>query len=286
MSEASLVGWIATAFVAIGAATTVGIVIGDASSAPQQLWIRYEQRLDDTLRSMFIAQNGKRIARIQLVLIATTAALSLVFGNPFLLLAAFLIAIAPVAWLGSRRRKRTTELEQQLESWLQLLASALRANPSIGSAIASSSTLASSPLKEEIELVVKKTQLGAPLERALLEMGARAESQTVASALSTLIISQRTGGDVPRLLEEASASLREMARLEGLVRSKTAESKFQAMALAVGPFAFVAGVRFIKPDWFDPLLENGALGYAIIGGALFIWVVAVAATIRILKVED
>jgi tight adherence protein B len=286
VTETSIIGWIAGVFVAVGGAATVAIVIGDAASAPQQLWLRYEQRLDETLRALFIASNGRKIARMQLVLIATTAALSMVFGNPFFLLGSLIVAVGPAAWLGSRRRKRTTELEQQIESWLQLLASALRANPSVGSAIASSATLTSSPLKEEVELVVKKQQLGAPLERALLEMGVRSESQTVSSALSTLIISQRTGGDVPKLLDEASSSLREMARLEGFVRSKTAESKFQAMALAVGPFAFVAGVRWIKPDWFDPLLDGSFIGYAVIGGALALWALAIFITIRILKVED
>ncbi|MEZ4254425.1 MAG: type II secretion system F family protein [Polyangiales bacterium] len=127
-------------------------------------------------------------------------------------------------------------------------------------------------------------RLGVPVERALLGMGKRIDSQTLQSALATVVISQRTGGDVPRLLEESASGLREMARLEALIRAKTAEGKMQAVVLAVIPIVLAVMVEKLKPGWFAPMLNN-PMGYALIAVCVFIWMASIYVANRILDVE-
>lgn len=282
--SASLVGVVGTLLVAIGSGATVGVILRDRQSWPRQVWAQYEYKLEQGFRSLLMTVDAGRIARLQLVIILVLLALGIATAQPLFLVLAFFAGIAPLAWIESRRRERVTSLEQQLESWLQLVASSLRASGSVGAAIESTASLVPDPLKQEIDLVIKKMALGVPLERALMEMGSRTDSQTVSGALAAIIIGQRTGGDVPALLERAASSLREMARLEGMVRAKTAEGKLQALVLAIAPAAFVAGLRALKPDWFDPLFSQ--TGYLMMGSAIALWIVAVVVARKILQVED
>jgi len=232
-----------------------------------------------------MSTQGKRIARPQAAAVVLLLAAAILLNNLILLGFAVILVLGPSVWLGQQRRERVTKIEQQLESWLQLLASALRASGGMGTAVESTVSLVPDPLRQEIDLVIKKTQLGVPLERAMMEMGARGDSQSLSGALSTIIVGQRTGGDVPKLLETAADSLREMARLEGLIRAKTAQAKLQTIVMALAPFAFIIALQQMRPGWFDSLFQS-MHGYMAIAASVLCWIAAVVLSAKILDVED
>jgi len=128
--------------------------------------------------------------------------------------------------------------------------------------------------------VIKELQLGSPVDQALIAMGNRAKSRTVSSALAVILVGRQTGGDLPAILEESSATLREMIRLEGVVKSKTADARWQSYVLGLMPFVITGGVQYMAPHYFEPLLESGT-GYAIVGTAIVLWVVALIAARKI-----
>ncbi|MEM9189034.1 MAG: type II secretion system F family protein [Myxococcota bacterium] len=284
MSNAVLF-WAGGLFVTLGAGAMIGLVLSSKDNPVRRLWHRYEQRLDGRLKSLFIERQGRHIARPQGAVVAVLLVASLGFRSPLLSLAAIVFAAGPLAWLEWARQERVSKIESQLEGWLQLVASALRSSGGMGSAVQSTVSLVPKPLQEELELVVRKTQLGVTLERSLEEFRHRTDSQTVAGALSTIIVGQRTGGDIPRLLETAAESLREMARLEGLVRAKTAQAKLQTAVMALLPFVFLLGLEKLRPGWFEPLLADPR-GYYAVAGAALAWLAAIALSAKILQVED
>ena len=75
-----------------------------------------------------------------------------------------------------------------------------------------------SPLKEEVELATKEMRVGSSLDQALLNMAGRVGSRQLDSALSAVLIGRQIGGDLPHILETTASTLREMARLEAVVR--------------------------------------------------------------------
>lgn len=198
------------------------------------------------------------------------------------LLATF--ALSPRPWLSYQRSRRTTAIEAQLDGWLFGLAATLRAVPAPGKAIAHSALLVAIPLREELETLVKEQTLGASLESALARMSARIGSRTLESALATLRIGQASGGDIPHILERSAATLRELGRLEGVVRTKTAESKAQAWLLALLPFPLVALLHWLDPAFLAPLLR-GVRGALVIAGAVVLWLASIVAARRILDVD-
>ncbi len=175
-------------------------------------------------------------------------------------------------------------IEDQLDGFLMALANALKATPSISNAFISVQQLLPSPLKEEVGLATKEMRVGSTLDQALLNMAGRVGSRQLDSALSAVLIGRQIGGDLPRILETTSSTLREMARLEGVVSSKTAEGKAQAWVLAIFPFALVFGINALSPGYFDPL-TNSVIGWGISLLAGTFWGASLLVARKVLAVD-
>lgn len=191
---------------------------------------------------------------------------------------------APLLVLRVQREKRIALIDQQVESWLVALGNALKASPSLGEALNSTLNLMRDPIASEIDRIVKEHQLGTPLDHAFTHAAARVGSRSFAMALTTLRIARNTGGDLPETLATSAKSLREMARLDGVVRTKTAEGKAQALVVSCIPVPLYFMIGWLHPGFFDPL-KHTLTGQLIIGLAATLWLGAALLAQRILKVD-
>lgn len=192
--------------------------------------------------------------------------------------------IAPLLLLRVQREKRIALIDQQVESWLVALGNALKASPSLGEALNSTLNLMRDPIAREIDRIVKEHQLGTPLDHAFAHAASRVGSRSFAMALTTLRIARNTGGDLPETLATSAKSLREMARLDGVVRTKTAEGKAQALVVSCVPVPLYFMIGWLHPSFFDPL-KHTLTGQLIIGLAAMLWMGAALLAQRILKVD-
>jgi tight adherence protein B len=240
--------------------------------------------LERKLRLMFIWTSGDLIAAGQAVAIATLGALGLLVGMPYWYALAALVAVVPSVYIERMRRKRVETIEAQLDGFLMALANALKATPSLGDAFTSVQRLIPPPLQQEVELAVKEMRVGSTLEQAILFMAGRIGSRQVDSALSAVLIGRQIGGNLPKILDTTASSLREMSRLEGVVRTKTAEGKAQLRVLAVFPIVLMLAFNAVKEGYFDPLTES-VTGYALIALALLFWLASLFTARRILDVD-
>ena len=287
------VAWLGIVLFAIGVAVALYITLTDEESPLAKLYFRYAAHLDGELRALFLHDvKGTTIVNWQLGVGFTSLVFDPVYtllvgestGVPIALIGIPIVAAAPALWFIDARHKRQEKIEQQLDTFLLALANALKASPSLGDALNATSTLLRAPMKEELELTVKENQLGVPLDQALLNMARRVGSRAFSGALTTVLIGRQTGGDLSRILETSAATLREMARLEGDVRTKTAEGKAQAWVLGVIPPLLVALLNWMDPLWLQPL-SSGIIGYIIVAIAVVFWVAAIFAARRILAVD-
>jgi tight adherence protein B len=191
---------------------------------------------------------------------------------------------APVALLRRARTQRVIQIEAQLEGWLGSLSRSLEAAPSLGEALEVSIGMCDAPMREELKLLVNELHLGRPLGAALDKWAARVGSHVFHMAIGTLQMGRETGGRLGEVLESTAASLREMDRLEGVVRTKTAEGKFQAMVIAVVPFPLYVAVRFFDPRYFVAL-ESTPMGHMLLGVAACLWLGAGLSARKILAVQ-
>jgi tight adherence protein B len=154
----------------------------------------------------------------------------------------------------------------------------------LGDAISSTVTLIDAPMRDEVEMVMKENALGMPLDDALERMAVRSGSRVVRAAITTLKVARNTGGNLPQTLRTASDTLREMARLEGVVRTKTADGRAQSFAISCLPIPIYFGIEYMMPGYYDPMRES-LIGHAVFAAVGILWVGAAFLSHKILAVD-
>ena len=250
----------------------------------RQALLRYCRELERKLRFLRMRHPASRIVSVQVVACVLAVGIASLTGSLITLLLVPLFAFGPKFQFDRLVARRVTAVEELIEPWLNAVANALKASPSLGEAIASSSSLVPAPMSEEIDLMVKEYELGTSLDRALEQFAERIDSRTLAGAVLALKVARNSGGNLPETLENAAAALRELARLEGVVRTKTAEGKAQAFVIGAIPVPMVIGIHQMDKHFFDPLLAVFT-GQLVIGDAIALWCAAILLTMKILAVD-
>lgn len=245
---------------------------------------RYLAYLERNLRALFLFFSPRRIVWAQLFAVLAVAMLHAAVDLPFWYAFVGLILIFPAVYLQRLRRQRIEAIEKQLDAFMQALANGLKTTPSIGAALSAIQPLLANPLRQEVELALKQTRIGSSVDQALLDMGARVGSRQLDAALSAVLIGRQVGGNLPKVLETTAATLREMSRLEGVVRTKTAEGKMQLWVLALFPAFIMLALNAVSPGYFDPLTKS-FVGYVLVTIAALFWVASLVVARKVLAVD-
>ena len=283
----ALTWWLgrATAVSITGALLTLfWALFGDVNSLGRQQLRAYSSWLDGKLRFLRSTTSARAVVGGQVAAAGAAVVTAIVLHDWSSLCLLPIIALGPRVMLERQAARRVARVEEQIEPWVNTVANALKASPSLGEAIASTTTLVPAPMSEEIDVLVKEYELGTPLDRALDALAERIGSQTLSGTVLALKVARKSGGNLPEMLENAAGALRELARLEGVVRTKTAEGKAQAFVIGVIPIPMVGGVHLMDPGFFEPLAST-FLGNLIVAGAAAMWAVAILLARKILAVD-
>lgn len=280
--KTELLMWVAIALVSGGVGAVVFVLFTDPDSAPRGALARYLAALERDLSFVRARRNAVQVATVQALISGLLVTLG-VLGEPRMFYLVVAVLALPFVLLRRQARKRRDRMVEQVDSWLVMLANMLRATGSLTDALASTVRLTSKPLAEEVDLVVKEIELGEQVDIALRRMVVRADRPIFSAAITGLLVGRQTGGDLPKLLEQSAAAIREIARLEGVVRSKTAQGKMQLLVMAVFPPAIYYGLRSLDPHFFDPL--TGFIGVVVYGAAFLFWLGGLLLARKILAVD-
>jgi tight adherence protein B len=247
-------------------------------------WQRHRGHLEKHFSFLFINASAGQVAALHMAACALLLLLALFLSSLTLVLLVPFVALGPEMVLDSKERKKRDQVSEQLAPWLTVLANSLKSSPNIADAFASSTGLVQSPLREEIDLLVKEVQLGEHLDRAMHSSADRLRSPLYSSVMTTLLVARKSGGNLPKILDESSETLREMERLAGVVRTKTAEGRSQTFVLALLPFVMIMALQKVDPKMIPGLAET-TTGCIIIGVSVGLWVASIALARRIVKVD-
>jgi tight adherence protein B len=254
------------------------------TSVVWRYWGRYTVSLERKLRPMFIWTPGRVIGLGQLAALFLVLVFHALADFPFWWMLMILILVAPPLQIEMLRRKRVEDLEKQLDGFLLSLANALKSTPSIGAAFQSVSPVLQDPIRQEVDLAIKEMKVGSTLDQALLHMAARVGSRQLDSALSSILIGRQVGGNLPKVLETTSASLREMARLDGVIRTKTAEGKMQLWVIGAMPLVLSIGLNYAFPDYLT-LMTASFTGCCLSTAIGFCWVGSLVLARKVLDID-
>lgn len=266
------------------AAATVGHAAVSPHSPVVVLAARYVRHLDGSLRALFLPEIGWCVVVCQAIACVAVMAIQVAAGLPTgwaLLLA---IAAGPEIYLRRARRHRIARLEAQVDGFVVALANSLKTIPNPAAALLATVAVLQDPTRQEIEQVLREIRVGSTVEQAIIAMSERIRSRWLDVALSAVLIGLKIGGNLPTVLERTAATIREMNRLLGVVRTKTGEGRMQLWVLAGFPLLVGLAFDFVQPGYFDPLRES-LLGQVAVGIAALSWIASLLVARKILTVD-
>jgi tight adherence protein B len=211
-------------------------------------------------------------------------AVGLLADIPLLYVFAAVTTVMPALYLSQKRAEYLKKLEAQVDSLILGLANSLKTVPSPAAALAALAPVLPAPSKYEVDRILKEMRIGSSLEQAIMNMSARLKSPAMDSALCALLIGLQVGGNLPSVLENTAATIREMNRLEGVVKTKTSEGRAQLWVLAVFPFGICFAFNFAQPGYFDPL-QQSFTGYIVTSVAIAFWLASLFVARKVLTVD-
>ncbi|MBD0422930.1 type II secretion system F family protein [Streptomyces sp. TRM S81-3] len=170
------------------------------------------------------------------------AALAPFFGP----LAGLLGAAAAVQFLNWQRQKRIEKFINQLPELARILANATHAGLALRTAIGMAAEELEAPAGEELGKVADQLTLGASMDDALGELADRLPSRELVVLVTTLILSNRAGGQVVSALRNLTETLEERKETRREVRTQLSQVNMTSYAvpvLGVGSLFLMNGVK-------------------------------------------
>jgi tight adherence protein B len=175
--------------------------------------------------------------------------------------------LAPGFYLKFRQRRRLKAFNNQLGDTIVLLSNALKAGYSFAQAMATIAKSSSPPMSDEFGRAVREMNLGVAVDDALQHMVKRIESEDFDLMVTAVQIHRVVGGNLAEILDTIAFTIRERIRIQGEIRTLTAQARASGYIITGLPFALAIILTFISPSYITPLFHEW-LGYVLIGMGL------------------
>jgi tight adherence protein B len=210
--------------------------------------------------------------------------ISLKFGTVLSVLGGLVIVRGVWFWLEREVAQRKDRFIAQLPEMARVLSNAASAGLSIVGALEIAANELDEPASVELGIALEEVRIGQSFDRAFEHLGERMPSRELGVLVSTLVIQQRSGGDLVNALSEMAATLD--ARKDTLREVKTIMSGAVASAYVVAGMgiAIVFLCDAIQPGSVDKLTHS-ALGILILVVAATLYTIGLVVIRRITRVE-
>ncbi|RLL47154.1 type II secretion system protein [Oceanobacillus piezotolerans] len=197
----------------------------------------------------------------------------LINGNLIILIVGFLIGYQlPALWLTTKEKKRIKEFNNGLPGMITSMVGSLRAGFSLPQSLQMVADESYSPIKEEVELVLKKMRYGTSLEDALLEWKERIPSEDLELMVEAIVIQRQVGGNLAFLLDKIVETIRGRAKIQNQIKTLTAQGRLSGIIISLLPAVLGLIIYFMNPSYIGMLFTNpigiGMLVAGVVGGII------------------
>jgi tight adherence protein B len=175
--------------------------------------------------------------------------------------------------LGARRERYRRAVDRGAAQMAVAIADAIGGGHSLRGALEEAAPSVNGEAGNELRRAVAELSAGAATDSALEAMRARVRSPRIDAIVAACLLQRRAGGDLARLLRHSARSMEEQARLEGEVRSATAQARFTGLLVAVLPLGGALLTELASPGWFAGLWHSFLTAW-LVGIALVLQLVA------------
>jgi tight adherence protein B len=189
------------------------------------------------------------------------------------------VAVLPIrrSVLRRGRRAAAAQRDEQLADAVGSIAAAIRAGMSVPQAFDYAAAETPVPLGRSLGVLVDDLALGVPLEAAIGEWAAAIDTDDARLLGSVLGLHRRSGGDLPSVLDQVAAALRERRAAAREVRALTAQARLSGGILGFLPIGFfgflwLTSRQDVQGAFRDPAgIAAMAVGL-MLEGLAFVWI--------------
>lgn len=169
------------------------------------------------------------------------------------LLAAAIGALLPLVHVLHHRHVRLERLQAQLADAFEMMSRVMRAGQSTSHALRLVSEEMPEPVSGEFGNCYEQQNLGISPVVAYRDLAQRTGLFEIKMFVVAMLVHREAGGNLAELLERLASVIRDRYRLRGVIRSLTAEGRFQAAILLALPVVLFGLVSLIQPGYLTVL---------------------------------
>jgi tight adherence protein B len=242
-------------------------------------------RIADQLAQASLKLTVTEYLILNLVSILLCGALGyLVFRNLLFVTGLVIGFFLPRVVLRSMRSRRLTKFNDQLGDAINLMVNSLKAGYSVPIAMETVANDMPPPISVEFRRVVIETGLGVSLEDALGHMLRRVHSNDLDLLVTAINVQNEVGGTLAEILETISETIRERVRIEGEIKTLTAQGEITGYVIGGLPFVLTVILFLLNREYMSRMFTTPC-GWVMLGVALVIVVAGFIIMRRIVRIE-
>ena len=190
----------------------------------------------------------------------------------------------PLAYVVRRRKRRLSQLGQQLPEMLSYLAAYLRSGGGLSHGLQAISEKMAPPIAGELRILRDEINFGVSFNQALANLSVRVPNTDLQFLVIALSINRETGGNIVATLDNLSRLIRERQKLFAKIRVLASEPIFSARVLVAMPFVLVGVMSFAAPGFMTPLWED-PVGMTLVQCAVGLMVIGIVIIKKMVSVR-
>ena len=163
-------------------------------------------------------------------------------------LGALVVYYIPRVILSVMKRRRLERFNGQLAQGLNGMSNALKAGFSIQQAFESIVQEKENPIAQEFGMFLQQLRVGMNFEEALEDIDRRMGSEDLTLMIQSIEIARQTGGNLTEVFDRIAETIRERGRIEGQIKSLTAQGKIQGNVVGAMPVVLGFVLYLLDPQ--------------------------------------
>ncbi len=179
---------------------------------------------------------------------------------------------------------RTRQFEIRLQDAIDLMNTGLEGGLSPRQSLQAAADAAESEVREELQNILDRLDLGLPAEQAIRRLRTGYDSEGVRLFTQSIVAKWHDAGDFARLLQAVGDLIRDRVKLRKLVEGQLSGTRYAAIFSGILPYALVPVFLWRQPEWLEALTTHPH-GPSFLAGALLLQAVGFIWLRKILRVE-
>jgi tight adherence protein B len=187
---------------------------------------------------------------------------------PVSLVLGLLAGALPFLIVMFKRKRRFRKFEELFPEALELMTRAVKAGHTFNTGMEMIADEMVNPIAKEFRVTFDEQNFGLPLKQALFNMVERIPLLDLKFFVTAILMQKETGGNLAEILTNLSHLIRERFKIEGEVRTFSAQGRLTGYILTAVPAAMLVILSTMNWDYMSALFKE-KLGHYMLAGAGF-----------------